>query len=262
MYRRRIIAFLLCLLILLSVSACGGKTGGYRYTSVGLDERTLSVGCREGDPLLDVLYAAVKVRVADGTAAQLSQKWFGKNLIDMEGNADALVGMDIQEGRTLLVGYEPSSMPFAGTDGAEKPQGFEIELARSVCDLLGWELRALPIRSTEIAIELLSGEVDCVWGGIEQESAAGVNSFGYMQTEYVLVTMQQSHIKNVKTLKDKAVSYPQFAQNAADALELTEKAGTAAKLLDTEACFTALKAGRCDAVLTDDVSAAYYTNIQ
>lgn len=258
MYRRRWIAFLLCLLILFSLSACGGKAGGFRYASVGLDARTLTVGCREGDPLLDTLRAAIQVRVADGTVAQLSQKWFGRDLVDLEADANALDGMEIQEGRVLLVGYEPSSMPFAGTDGAEKPQGFEIELAESICGLLGWELRALPIQSSDVEIELASGEVDCVWGGIESGTVSGVSSFGYMQTEYVLVTMQQSNVKNVKALKGKAVSYPQFAQRAADELALTEKADTAAKLLDTEACFTALKAGRCDAVLTDDVSAAYY----
>ena len=258
MFRKRIFALVLCLLALLSLAACGEKRSGYYITSVGLDARTIAVSCREGDPLFETLYAAMQVRIADGTAAQLSTRWFGENLVNMDGNIDALAGMEIQPGRVLVVGYEASAMPLSGRDEKEEPQGFEVELAKSVCELLGWEYRAIPIPSQDLAIELASGEVDCVWGGIGASSDTGVQSFTYMETEYVLVSMRDARVKKAKAVKDKSVCYPQFAEGAAETLEIADRAATAVALGDTEACVAALKAGRCDAVLTDSIAAAYY----
>lgn len=258
MFRKRVIALVLCLLALLSLAACGEKRSGYYITSVGLDARTIAVSCREGDPLFETLYAATQVRIADGTAAQLSTRWFGENLVNMEGKIDALSGMEIQPGRVLVVGYDPSTMPLSGRDAKEEPLGFDVEFAKSVCELLGWEYRAIPISSQDLAIELASGEVDCVWGGIGAASDAGVQSFTYLETEYVLVSRRDARVKKAKAVKDKSVCYPQFAEGAAETLEIADRAATAVALGDTEACVAALQSGRCDAVLTDSIAAAYY----
>jgi len=257
MFRKRIMSLLLCLLMLLPLPACGSKTDGYITFSADLPAREISVACREGDPLLDVLRAALQVRIADGTETMLAQRWFGRDMNTLKGNAAALEAMEIQPGRVLLLGYDASAMPFAGTDASDAPEGFEIELAQSVCELLGWELKTLPIASADVAVELASGEVDCVWGGISITDTAGVTGFTYMKAEYVFVTLEHSHVRKFKNLQDKNVCYPQFAENAAAALALEENTATAAKLSDTESCFEAMAAGRCSAVLTDEIAAGW-----
>ena len=256
MFRKKMITVLLCLTMLLPLAACG-KADGYVQFSSGLPARELCVGCREGDPLLETLRAALQVRIADGTEAMLAQRWFGKDICTMKGNAEALNGLELQSGRVLIMGFDASSMPFAGMDEADEPQGYEIELAESVCALLGWELRILPIECANVAVELASGEVDCVWGGISLPEDKSIAGFAYMKTDYVFISLQHSHVRKFKQLQDKNVSYPQFAQNAATALALEENTATAARLSDTDSCFAALISGRCDAVLTDAVAASW-----
>lgn len=255
---KRLLMTISFLLILACLCACGKTVSGYQSFGAGLGERSFSICCREGDPLFDLLLAALQVCKADGTTSRVSGSWFGSDLTALKGDAQALAGMEIQEERVLLLGYDESSFPFAGSDDKGKPRGFEIELAQSVCELLGWELRALPIDPEQIGLELASGEVDVVWGGVSLENAKGVRTLQYMKADYVIVSRAEAPVKNARALQDKRLSYPPFAQQAAEAAGLPDKADTAVKLSDTEACFTAMNAGRCDAVLTDAVSAAYF----
>ena len=256
---KRILATITALMLLLALSGCGKTAGGYQLGDAGLGERRFAVGCREGDPLLDVLIAALQVCKANGTTARLGTSWFGSDLTELKGDAEALSGLEIAPERVLLVGYDESAFPFAGSDEKGKPRGFELELAESVCELLGWELRALPVDPAQLAVELASGEVDCVWGGISLESASGVRALQYMKAEYVLLSRAEAPVKNIRGLQGKAVSYPPFLQKAVEDAGIPEKAATCAKLADTQACLAAMNAGRCDAVLTDAVSAAYFT---
>ena len=257
---KRILATITALVLLICFSACGSTVSGYRQSGAGLGDRRFSICCRDGDPLLDTLIAALQVRKADGTTARLSGSWFGSDLTEFKADALALSGLEIPEERVLLLGYDESAFPFAGSNEKGKAQGFEIELAESVCELLGWELRALPIDPGQIQIELASGEVDVVWGGVSFEGAKGVRAMQYMKAEYVIVSRAEAAIKNVRGLQGKTLSYPPCVQKAAEAAGIPDVAETAVKLADTEACFTAMNAGRCDAVLTDAVSAAYFSH--
>ena len=254
---KRMSAIILIIAILCCFAACGKKTGGYYSVAADLGKRVLSVGCRENDPLMDVLFAAMQVRAADGTTSGLSQKWFGENVTNIKGNASALDGMEIQP-RTLYLGYDASAFPLSGTNADGEAEGFEIELAKSVCELVGWELRCIPVDMKAAKVELASGNVDCVWGGAELSGGSGISSVSYIETEYVLLSMTDAPIRRVRALKDKALSYPAFAQAALENAELLEIPETAAKLESTAACFTALQAGRCNAVVTDALAAAHY----
>lgn len=255
---RRMTAIILIIIMLLCFTACGKTADGYISIDANLGSRTLSVGCRENDPLLDALIAALQVRAADGTISGLSQKWFGKDVTKIKADVNALAGLEIQP-RTLLLGYDASAFPLAGMNADGEAEGFEIELAASVCQLLGWEMRWLPVDMSAADVELASGNVDCVWGGAELSGVGNVRSMSYIETKYVLVSDQDTPIKRVRALKEKALSYPVFAQHAVVKAELLQIPETAAKLENTAACFAALKAGRCDAAVTDALSAAYYS---
>lgn len=255
---KRMTAIVLIVLTLLCFTACSNKAGGYIHIDADLGSRTLSVGCRENDPLLDTLIAALQVRAADGTITGLSQKWFGRDVTDIKADANALSGLEVQP-RTLFLGYDASAFPLAGTNAEGEAEGFEIELAASVCQLLGWELRCIPVDMSAADVELASGNVDCVWGGAAISGVGNIRYMRYIETMYVVVSNQDAPIKRIRALKEKALSYPTFAQKAAADSELLQIPETAAKLESTEACFTALNAGRCDAVLTDALAAAHYS---
>lgn len=256
---KRIWILLLLLALLAAFSACGQETvGGYVVSETGLDNRVLSIGCREGDPLMDILIAALQVRAADGTVAQLSRSWFGGDVTSLKGDSEALTGLDIPQDRILVLGYDASSLPFSGTDDQGHAIGFEIELAESVCALLGWELRALAVDVTNADVELASGNVDCIWGGASLSDAGGLRVLSYMETEYVLISLAEAPVKRLNALNGKILSYPSFAGDAVLSADLASVADTAAALASTQACLTALDAGRCDAVLTDALAAAYY----
>lgn len=255
---KRIFATITALVLLVALCACGRTVSGYQQCGAGLGERSFSICCRDGDPLMDILIAALQVRKADGTTARLSGIWLGNDLTELKGDPSALSGMETPQERVLLLGYDASAYPFAGSTEDGKPRGFEIELADSVCLLLGWELRALPIDPEQIGIELASGEVDVVWGGVSFGGAKGVRTLEYMKSEYVVVSKAEAPIKSVRGLQGKTLSYPPCVQKTAENAGIPEKADTAVKLADTEACFKALNAGRCDAVLTDSASAAFF----
>ena len=250
-----------CISLLLALAcfcACGRTADVYQSCSADIGEKSFSICCRVGDPLMDILIAALQVCKADGTTQRLSESWFGRDLTELKGELQALSGLKTEPGRVLLLGYDESAFPFAGTDETGKPRGFELELAESVCELLGWELRALPIDPKQIRIELASGEVDVVWGGVSQEADKNVRTLQYMKAEYVILSRTEAAVKNARSLQGKRLSYPPFVQNAAESAGISDRAEMAVKLADTEACITAMNAGRCDAVLTDAVSAAYF----
>ena len=249
---------LMLLALLTAFSACGQESvDGYVIVETGLENRSLCIGCREGDPLMDVLIAALQVCTADGTVAQLSQTWFGRDVTALKGDSEALAGLDISQGRVLVLGYDASSLPFSGTDDQGHAIGFEIELAESVCALLGWELRSLAVDVSQADVELASGNVDCIWGGAAL-SDAGLRTMSYIETEYVLISRTDAPVKRLNALDGKILSYPSFAGDAVLTADLASVTDTAAKLASTQACLSALDAGRCDAVLTDALAVDYY----
>ena len=77
---KRFIVIITALALIICISACGKTVGGYQVVDAGLGERRFSICCREGDPLMDFLIAALQVCKADGTTARLSAAWFGSDL--------------------------------------------------------------------------------------------------------------------------------------------------------------------------------------
>lgn len=261
--KMRFTALTLCLCLLLGLCACGNRTGG-AYTRIGvLMESTYGIGFRNEDPAADYVEAALKVMAANGQIHESAVRWFSDDPTYFPGDANALDGLDPPEPRVFIMGVDPDNFPMSYRDG-ENYNGFDVELARQVCQMLGWELRFQNIGDESDAyVELSSGNVDCVWGGMmlssEQSKYRVVGP--YMDCDIVVVVLAGNHLGSLRKLSDRAVAMND-AKKYADAVAASELNGNVGELRQlatgNDKLFDGLVRGDYDAIVTDSAAAMYY----
>ena len=258
------ICLVCALLITLTAAGCsGGGSGKYRVIAEELYTESFAVGFRAGDPLRDIVNAAMKQLVADGTAAGLSTRWFGKDVITLDGDSDALAPYwDGLRRRTLIVGFDPGSTPMSFKDQGGGYTGFDIEFASALCSLLGWEIKLQPIAPADIVTELISGNIDCAWGGMGLNPGEARVSYSeaYMENSKMLISLSESKLRSKNQLSGKTLATT-FDPSSDAALNSDEKLknslASIARYGDVKDCFNTLEKNNCDAILVDSV-AFYY----
>jgi ABC-type amino acid transport substrate-binding protein len=78
----------------------------------------------------------------------------------------------------LRVGTSGDYAPFSTRDASGAPSGFDIELAESIAQDLGAELRWVAFRWPELSRQVAAGEFDVAMGGVSWQPTRGV--LGYM----------------------------------------------------------------------------------
>ena len=75
----------------------------------------------------------------------------------------ALCACGASDKQTLIVGFDAEFPPFGfvGTDG--KYDGFDLAMARKLCERLGWEYKEVAIDWNSKDSELSSGNINCIW---------------------------------------------------------------------------------------------------
>lgn len=164
---------------------------------------------------------------------------------------------------TLKVGFDKSYPPYGyvGDDG--EYTGFDLELARAVCDKMGWELQLEAIDWDAKDALIGSGGINCIWNGFTMEGREGKYTFSepYMYNEQVIVVTAGSDMTSLEDLAGKSV-LTQVDSAALDVLEgdRAELASTF-KALDTigdyNNAFMQLESGQVDAVACDLSIASY-----
>jgi len=261
----RVISLMLSTILLLSATGCGfGGNGKYRVAEK-LAQQQFCVGFRLSDKAGEAVIAAMKVLQASGKVGELSKKWFGEDDSLLKGNANALDALQTsQDGRTFLIGYDEGRMPFSGTDANGDPEGFDVDFARAVCEKLGWEAKFLPIDVSQAKVELNSGDVDCVWGGLAyDEKNTKINqSPVYISNTIVLAALRSSNITGIGSLSGKTLTVSDSACFNA-VIEANESLKSKPAYIvrvpgGTAGCFTALNSGNCSAIITDRAALDYY----
>lgn len=255
-------ALLLALLLALSLCACGGTSyGNYRVLG-SFGEQQYYIGFRTGDSVQYYVEAALRVLAADGTIHKLALEWFSEDLTGFTADATALDDVPLPQ-RTLIVGVDEEAFPVSYADG-DGYAGFDPDLARAVCEKLGWQIQFQPIKADDAYVELSSGNVDCAWGGLALDAAAdGYSVLGpYMTNELVLVVRRDSGIRSLRGLKGKTLAMD-VDERYMEALSADEKLlarlGSVTRLTGgTQRCFEALDGGEADAIMTTRVAVAYY----
>lgn len=259
---KRAAALLLCVLLVLSLCACGGTSYGNYRVLESFGEQQYSIGFRTGDSVRYYVEAALRVLAADGTVHQLALQWFSEDPTTFTADASALDGVALPQ-RTLIVGVDAEAFPVSYADG-DGYSGFDEDLARAVCDKLGWQIKFQPIESGDAYVELSSGNVDCAWGGLTLDADSGdLSVLGpYMTNELVLVVRRDSGIRSARGLKGKTLAMDvdeRYMTALSSDEKLLARLGSVTRLTGgTQRCFTALDAGEADAILTNRIAVAYY----
>ena len=167
------------------------------------------------------------------------------------------------ESKKLIVGFDKSYPPygFVGDDG--KYTGFDLDLAKAVCEKQGWKVKYEAIDWDAKDTLLNSGAINCIWNGFTKEGREKKYTFSkpYMLNEQVLVVKKDAGIKSWGDLSGKTV-ITQTDSAAQDVLEGDQKklAATFASLDtigDYNTAFMQLESGAVDAVACD-LSIAQY----
>jgi len=110
--------------------------------------------------------AALGAMQADGTTAKISTEWFGKDIFkgNFETPAEAIV--PDTTGKKLVVGLDDSFPPMGFRDQNNEIVGFDIDLAKKVGAILGYEVVLQPIDWASKELELETGNTDCVWNAL------------------------------------------------------------------------------------------------
>ena len=171
---------------------------------------------------------------------------------------------------TLIVGMDDAFAPMGFKDENGEITGFDVELAKAICEKLNKKIVFQPIDWTMKETELKSGNIDLIWNGytINEERKKKVDfSVPYLKNKQVIVTLSNSDIKVKKDLEGKKVG----AQNESSAISAMEKeedlynsfnGGSAITFEDNNQALMDLEAGRIDAVVADEILVRYYIRLK
>lgn len=166
---------------------------------------------------------------------------------------------------TLAVGFDQGYPPYGyvGDDG--QFTGFDLELAKAVCEKNGWELKLEPIDWDAKDALIGSGTINCIWNGFTMENRENDYTFSepYMYNEQVVVVKKDGDAKKLEDLAGKTV----LTQVDSAALHVLEDEKGQKALADTfkelqtigdyNNAFMQLESGMVDAVACDLSIASY-----
>ena len=167
----------------------------------------------------------------------------------------------LKDGR-FVVGFDADFPPYGYKDGAEY-KGFDLDLARAVCEKRGWTFVANPINWDAKDMELNSGAIDCIWNGFTMQGRENAYTWSsaYVDNSQVVLVKAGSPIRSLKDLAGKTVGVQtdtpvQKALSSADADNAAAAAlGKTFKSLVVEPNYNQavneLNAGAVDAVAMD-----------
>ena len=164
-------------------------------------------------------------------------------------------------GKTFTVGFDASFPPYGYQENGEYV-GFDLDLAKEVCDRNGWEIVKTPIDWDAKNIELNGGSIDCIWNGFTMNGREDDYTWtpAYINNTQVFAVNKNSGIKKAADLAGKnvlvqadssALAALQDEENT-DIKALADSFGSLTQVPDYESALMELEAGSADAVAMDE----------
>lgn len=259
--KNKIICIFLAVIAMLSVCACGVSDGEYKVVKKVADQE-YSIGFRDGDSAAYYVDAVLRELAYDGTVDGLARDWFGdSDAVDFPKKKNATKDIGYVEPRTFIIGVDLSSYPMCYQYG-DSYTGFDVELAKAVCEKLGWTLKIHPIRSEDAYVELNSGNIDCAWGGVvlDKESTDYYILQTYMSNELVIAARSgTSNFLRGKTLyMGSSQTYLDIInENVRIIKNLSQITRVDGSTVDF---FNYLDSGECDYILTTSSAVSFYNH--
>lgn len=271
---KKALSLILALILVLSLAACGEKKDDSKLIIIdeNLGAEEYGIAFRSDDQeTCDAMEAAIQQVVASGAYAEIAEKYpdIVDNLIFLQNDAPAVQKIE-KSSRTFIMGIDPEYPPFSylGDDG--EYTGFDVEICKAACELLGWDFEVFGVNWDEKLVQLDAGECDCVWSGMtildSMKEAGYVLSDPYYRNTQVLVVKESGGIASSADLAGKTVAVQLGTSGEALLAEdgdLADLSATFGKLVTCDSflkCFTELEGGAVDAVLVDLPVAASYVN--
>ena len=157
----------------------------------------------------------------------------------------------------LIVGFDQEFPPYGYVDDEGEYAGFDLDLAKAVCDAKGWTYTPTPIDWDAKDAMLNSGQITCIWNGFTIEGREKDYAFtsAYMNNSNVIVVAADSDIKTLADLagKNVVVQTDSGAQSVleGDQAELTATFGALETIGEYHTAFMMLEQGTYDAIAVD-----------
>ncbi len=184
-----------------------------------------------------------------------------------ESNGNETEAKGTLEKNELIIGLDDTFVPMGFKDENGELVGFDVELAKAVCEKLGKEYEFQAIDWSMKETELNSGNIDLIWNGysISDERKEKVEfSKGYLDNKQIIVTLADSSINKKADLEGKKVG-AQNQSTAVDAVKADESkiiekfdGGDLVTFENNNDALMDLEAGRLDAIVVDEILARYY----
>lgn len=175
-----------------------------------------------------------------------------------------LVGGCSEKKATFKLGFDAEFPPYGymGEDG--EYTGFDIEMAKKLCERLNYEIELIPIDWGAKDMELEAGTIDCIWNGftINGREDGYTWTDPYMDNSQVFVVRSGDGIATWADLAGKTVTV-QKESSAETALsedanaELVASFGSYINCADYNTAFMELESGAVDAIAMDIGVARY-----
>ena len=192
----------------------------------------------------------------------------GKTLLALAVTAAVFAGLgvtasaDYEEGYVFKHGFDLDYPPYSYIDDNGEVGGFDVEMAKAVCELYGWEYEAVPFNWDAKDAELNAGSCDCIWSGFTMNGREDdyLWSKPYSDNTQMIMVRKDSGITTLADLAGKKVG----VQTATSAYDLLNDEEGQKALADTFAslevfetytiAFNDLKAGAIEAIAIDVTS--------
>ena len=189
------------------------------------------------------------------------------NTASNEGSSNKSEVKKTMEKDKLIIGLDDTFVPMGFKNENGELVGFDVELAKAVCEKLGKEYEFQPIDWSMKETELNSGNIDLIWNGysITDSRKEKVEfSKAYLDNRQVIVTLADSNINNKSDLEGKKVG-AQNESTAVDAVKADESniiekfdGGDLITFENNNDALMDLESGRLDAIVVDEILARYY----
>ena len=175
---------------------------------------------------------------------------------------------DSAAAKTFIMGIDAEYPPFSYLDENGEYTGFDVEVCKAACDLLGWDMQVFPVNWDQKLVQLDANECDCVWSGMtildSMKEAGYVLSAPYYDNTQVIMVKEGSDIKSSADLAGKVVAVQLGTSGEAllsEGGDLADLAATFGDLMTCDSflkCFTELGGAAVDAVIVDKPVAVSY----
>jgi len=165
---------------------------------------------------------------------------------------------------TVIIGVDDTFAPMGFRDDKNELTGFDIELAKAVSEIAGFNIEFQPIDWSMKEAEINGGNIDLIWNGYtitDKRKEQVLFSKPYLNNRQVVLVLAESGIENFADLEGKVVTTQAMSSSEEAILANTEVSDTFKELVTFgtyDECLRDMDAKRTDAVVADEVLIRYY----